>query len=342
MRRGVLNRGGLLAAIVVGGCVLAGLAPGAASATRLEIQFQAPAPGAIELIAVPYQLHFKGQPPPLHPAGLRVSLPRSGRPHSYGLLAGELRTRVHGHTATYVLLIEALRALTSANAAQPLVSEDENVTAIIKGVTGTLHPTADRLVIDNDTEAEREAFQHTLAQNGVSSPSAANFHVQSFEGHAFHWDAAKQRVVWDDAWVSVALPQSGVQLQITKIERTLDKPFTLHKPFELPPSPPATPPAKELTMDCPATAEVGSTIPLSGTLTPAAPGASITIIYTTPAASLPRTVPVTVGSSGSYSDSIPASVAGIYTFQATSGGGSKGPGATSPKCTTSVMPWVTH
>jgi hypothetical protein len=339
MRRVVLNRGGLLAAIVGGGCVLAGLAPGAASATRLEIQFHAPAAGAIELIAVPYQVHFKGPPPPLHPAGLRVSLPRSGPPHSYGLLAGELRTRVRGHTATYVLLIEALRALTSANAAQPLVSVDRNLTASNKGITGTLHPMAGRLVIDNDTEAEREAFQHTLAQSGVSKHSAADFHIGHFEGHAFHWDAAKQRVVWDDAWISVGLPQSGVQVQLVKIEKTLGKPFKLAKPFEVPPSPPATPPAKELTMECPATAEVGGTIPLTGT---GPPGASVTITYTTPAASLPITVPVTIGSSGSYTDSITAGVAGTYTFQAFSRGGSLGAGATSPKCTTSVMPWVTH
>ena len=327
MRRGVLYRGGLLAAIVVGGCALGALAPAAASATRLEIQFQAPAPGAIELIAVPYQVHFNGKPPPLHPAGLRVSLPRSGPPHSYGLLAGELRTRVHGHTASYVLLIEALRALTSANAAQPLVSEDAVLTPSYKGITGTLHPTAGRLVIDNDTEAEREAFQHTLAQNGVSNPSAANFHVGHFEGHAFHWDAAKQRVVWDDAWISVGLPQSGVQVQLVKIEKTLGKPFKLAKPFEVPELP--APPHEEPTVACPPTAVVGSTFAVTVT----GPAGTYTLISTTPASTLPSTTPFTIGSTGSTTDSIPATAPGNFSFQAVGPKGEK-----SNQCATQAVP----
>ena len=324
----------MLAAIVVGGCALAALAPAAASATRLEIQFQAPAAGAIELIAVPYQVHFNGKPPPLHPAGLHLSLPRSGPPHSYGLLAGELRTRVHGHTATYVLLIEALRALTSASGAAPaplapqtLVSEDENVTPIIKGVKGTLHPTAGRLVIDNDTEAQREAFQHTLAQNGVSNPSAANFHIGHFEGHAFHWDTAKQRVVWDDSWITVGLPQSGVQVQLVKIEKTLGKPFKLAKPFEVPELP--APPHEEPTVQCPPTAVVGSTfaVTVTGVV------GTYTLISTTPASTLPSTTPFTIGSTGSTTDSIRATAPGNFTFQAVGPKGEK-----SNQCATQAVP----
>ena len=325
----VVNRGGLLAALVVSGCALG--APGAASATRLEIQFHAPTAGAIELVAVPYQVHFKGQPPPLHPAGLRVSLPRSGPPHSYGLLAGELRTRVRGDTATYVLLIEALRALTSASAAQPLVSVSTNLIPSDKGITGTLHPTAGQLVIDNDEPTEREwkALGDLLAKDGVSNPSAASFQVKSFDdGHAFgraHW-IVQQHDVWNDSWGSLGSSVSGLQVQVPKIERTL------HTKFGYRSFPTVT---EEPTVVCPATAVVGSPIVLTGT---GSPGASLTIIYTTPVASLPITVPLTIGSSGSFTDSIPASVPGTYSFQAASGGGSLGPGATSKTCKTEAEP----
>jgi hypothetical protein len=324
MRRGALNRGWLLVAMVVGGCVLT--VPGAASATRLEIQFQAPAAGAIELIAVPYRLHFNGPTPPLHPAGLRVSLPRSGRPHSYGLLAGELRTRVHGHTATYVLLIETLRALTSASAAQPLLSENRLLTPISTGVNSTLHPTAGRLVIDSDrpTETQWKAFSDLLAKDGVSDPTAATFQVTSSDdGHAFHWsgDVAKQWQAWNAAWSAAEAPLSTLGPHIGEIEQTLGKRFgylTSHSVTEEP------------TLDCPATTALGNPILLTGT---GSPGAPLTILYTTPGASLPITVPLTIGSSGSYSESIPATAPGAYTFHA--GGGTLG---LSKTCMTDVVP----
>ena len=233
MRRVPYRRRGLAAVLAVGVCALC--ASVAFADLKVVIQFRQPGSGQIELYAAAFKVRVAGTPP-VRPR-LKVTLPKSGPPHDYGLLAGERLASVHGNVATYVLLVEALRPLTSANAAQPLVGESLTVTPIANG-GGQLHPQSQELTIDNGTEQERAKFDSVLVHVGVTDFSASSFAVRAFDdGHAFGWE---QRVVewnktWDISWTAVSKPTASDTALIDEIQALVHEHFAGGLPAATPP-----------------------------------------------------------------------------------------------------------
>lgn len=200
-----------------GMCAL--FATGVASADlKVVIQFRQPGSGKIELYAAVFKARFKGTSAPVHPL-VKVTLPKSGRPHDYALLAGERLASVHGHVATYVLLVEALRPFTSANAAQPLVGESLTIVDISGG--SGLHNTPEALTIDNSTEPERAKLDALLTHAGVTDFSASSFGVRAFDdGHAFDWTArvVEWNKTWDNSWTLVSNSRASLTATIGKLQ----------------------------------------------------------------------------------------------------------------------------
>jgi hypothetical protein len=93
--------------------------------------------------------------------------------------------------------------------------------------------------------------------------------------------------------------------------------------------PPCPPKGASLTLNCPASEPQGISIPVNGTLTPAAAGEVITIIYNTPNETITHTT--TTDNSGNYKDSIGTYPSGTWTIQSSHGS------THSPICTVNVV-----
>jgi hypothetical protein len=208
-----------LAALAVAALLL--VAAVAAANLHATIQFHEPGSGQIEVFAVVFKGRVKGPRPPVNPL-VGVSFPKSGRPHDYGLLAGERLASVHKHVATYLLLIEALRPVASANVAEPV-----NIVAQIGFDPGWAHyevyGAARFFQLHDRRQLERE-----LSGVGVTDLSASAFAVRAFDdGHAFGWqnNATLWSQVWNPTWAAISHPATSVTATIGKIEALLHTQF---------------------------------------------------------------------------------------------------------------------
>lgn len=131
---------------------------------RVVTQFQPPASGQIEVIAVTFSARFSGKTAPPHPI-TNVTLPGASKPHNYGLLYGSHLIRVSGKVANYVWLTMALKPLGErASHDQPLVGELRNIPEFYNH---GLHVEAQRLTINNDDEAQLVQFSASVRADGV-------------------------------------------------------------------------------------------------------------------------------------------------------------------------------
>jgi hypothetical protein len=218
------SRGGLAVVVV---CAVLAVMPGAASA-RLGVtaQFQVPAAGQIELVAVVFRARFNGKVPVYPLRG--VSLPQSGPPQSYGLLTGERCGGVKAHVARCVWLTVVLQPLTSTSVAQVLVSEDRTLYPITRGISGAVHPESQTidLASSNGQELSRLGVAFKAA-DVFKNLLAENFHPLSYGGGVFGWPAGPSVInpVWNAAWGVLRNSPAGTTGAISAIGNLLGQSF---------------------------------------------------------------------------------------------------------------------
>jgi hypothetical protein len=324
MRRVTLAGAWLLAAFV-SGCVLLAIAPGVAPAAQ-QLRVPEPRPGGIELVAVVFKIHFRHQPPGLHP-GLRV--PRRAQPHTLGVLAAVRRTHVSHHVATYVLLLEALRPLTSARASagasnQPPSDALDNILDYFLRHFPASYETKIREVPDllNEIPAERDAVDR-IWKEFFEKDFFLELRLEDVnaaflgDGNPFGLDHKVATQVWDDTWTNLTASEERIEDVIGEIEGLI------HRQLE------DTPTARSLTLTCPSTVQANSPLDVGGKVSPGLT-VPVTLTYTEPDGTAKIVHTVLTSPSGAFSDSTSAGIAGTWVVQANDAG------VVSTPCTTIV------
>jgi hypothetical protein len=279
--------------------------------SSIDTQLRAPGPGEIALEAVAFRIRLGRTLPPLDPARLGVSWLKTGGPHSYALLAGEVRGRVTGHLATYVVLVEALQPLgerrqVAANAVSPGVE-------VAPSTTGTISAagSAEQLVIGDQSDNRFGAavtscpdackFVEYLAKDGVSTDRAGSVTpALIYQDPALRLSGGRLRQVWRSAW-RTGTSADGSGTAVLAIEQATGHSFIV--------------PA-QIGLDCTQTPAPG-TLTFAGTLYP--PIAGVEIYGQAEIGSDSTDVTALTTPSGNFSTTIAVGTGGGYTLSASTG-----------------------